>query len=179
MGEKGEDGEGDGASDEDEAEEGEEGEDEAEVNDRRTVGGGVLYQLQALFSYLAGSRRRTFDPRAFCFAFKDLDGRPTSTHLQQDSDEFLLRLADKVEEDVRKWAGRAAAAPSVAAGEYDVHTLPLPALKAPVRAPGGTDASVPVAVRRLRPPRPRSPGPRPPFSISAADKAVALDRCDA
>lgn len=37
----------------------------------------LLKQLQKLFGFLELSERHAFNPKEFCFAFKDFDGTPT------------------------------------------------------------------------------------------------------
>lgn len=43
------------------------------------------------------SERQCYDPRDFCAAFKDLDGRPTNVSQQMDVDEFFNTLMDRLE----------------------------------------------------------------------------------
>ena len=57
----------------------------------------VLHQLQSLFGYLLGSVRKDANPAKFCFSFKDLDGKPLNTAVQQDSHEFLNLFIDRME----------------------------------------------------------------------------------
>ena len=64
---------------------------EGEVDDN------VLHQMQRLFSFLELTERQDYDPSNFCFAFKDLEGKPTNTSLQQDAHEFLNLIFDRLE----------------------------------------------------------------------------------
>lgn len=57
----------------------------------------AVRQLQALFALLQDSERAAIDPRPFCAAFLDFDGRPTSLHDQQDASEFLFNLLQRIE----------------------------------------------------------------------------------
>jgi ubiquitin carboxyl-terminal hydrolase 34 len=57
----------------------------------------VLHQLQKMFGFLELSERQDYNPRDFCFAFKDFDGNPTNTHIQQDAQEFLNMAFDRIE----------------------------------------------------------------------------------
>ena len=44
----------------------------------------ILYQFQRLFAFLEMSDRKTYESSDFCFSFKDYDGQPVNTALQQD-----------------------------------------------------------------------------------------------
>ena len=56
-----------------------------------------FHQIQRMFSYLEMSNREDYNPEGFCFSFKDWDGNPTNTSIQQDAQEFLSRFLDKIE----------------------------------------------------------------------------------
>jgi hypothetical protein len=45
----------------------------------------TMYQLQRLFGHLELSERRHYDPTPWCYAYKDFDGKPTNTLIQQDA----------------------------------------------------------------------------------------------
>lgn len=57
----------------------------------------VLHQLQRIFAYLELTERQDYSPSKFCFAFKDQDGKPTNTGIQQDAQEFLNVVFDRIE----------------------------------------------------------------------------------
>lgn len=57
----------------------------------------LLYQLKLMFASLECSQREAYNPKAFCNAFKDLDGNPTSTSVQQDAHEFLNMSFERME----------------------------------------------------------------------------------
>jgi len=57
----------------------------------------VLHQVQRMFTFLDMSEREDYNPAGFCFSFKDWDGNPTNTSIQQDSQEFLGRFLEKIE----------------------------------------------------------------------------------
>ncbi|CAM9582938.1 unnamed protein product, partial [Heterosigma akashiwo] len=58
----------------------------------------ILYQLKALFGHLCLSRRKAYDPRPWCLAYKDETGRnPTNVMMQQDANEFLQMFCDRLE----------------------------------------------------------------------------------
>jgi ubiquitin carboxyl-terminal hydrolase 34 len=38
-----------------------------------------------MYGYLEISEKHAYDPTEFCFTFKDFDGNPTNTALQQDA----------------------------------------------------------------------------------------------
>ena len=61
----------------------------------------ILYQLQCLFTYLELTDRNAYNPMAFCFAFKDTSGNPTNTAVQQDSQEFLNMILDKLDRELK------------------------------------------------------------------------------
>jgi ubiquitin C-terminal hydrolase len=48
-------------------------------------------------AHLELSDRNDFNPFEFCFAFKDLDGKPTNTGEQKDAQEFLNLSFDRIE----------------------------------------------------------------------------------
>ena len=58
---------------------------------------GLLYQLQRMFGFLELSHRRAYDPSGWCVAFKDPNGAPTPTWMQQDAHEYLTTLLDRLE----------------------------------------------------------------------------------
>ena len=47
------------------------------------------------------SDRHHYDSVEFCFAFKDMDGQPTNTAIQQDTEEFFNIFMDRVEEQLK------------------------------------------------------------------------------
>ncbi|CAD8179644.1 unnamed protein product [Paramecium octaurelia] len=57
----------------------------------------VLHQLQQMFSYLELSDRIDYNPQEFCAAFKDYAGEPVNIFIQQDAQEFLNMIFDKLE----------------------------------------------------------------------------------
>lgn len=61
----------------------------------------ILHQVQRMFTYLDMSKREDYNPQGFCYAFKDWDGNPTNTSIQQDSQEFLNRFFDKIESSTK------------------------------------------------------------------------------
>jgi len=50
-----------------------------------------------MFSFLELSDRKAYDPTDFCFAFKDFAGMPVNVTIQQDAQEFLNMIFDKLE----------------------------------------------------------------------------------
>ena len=61
----------------------------------------VLHQLQRMYTYLFFSEKEYYNPKEFCFSFKDFDGNPTNTMVQQDSQEFLNAFCDKIENSLK------------------------------------------------------------------------------
>lgn len=57
----------------------------------------LLFQIQKMFSYLHKSERQYFNPHHFCRNFKDWEGNPINTALQQDVLEFYNVLCDHLE----------------------------------------------------------------------------------
>jgi len=50
-----------------------------------------------MFGYLSLSERHAYNPKEYCFAFKDIDGTPTKVGEQKDSQEFLNFFFDRLE----------------------------------------------------------------------------------
>ena len=57
----------------------------------------TIYQLQYMLAYLQESEKGFYDPAPFCYAFKDIDNRPTDITVQKDSQEFLMTLFDRID----------------------------------------------------------------------------------
>ena len=63
----------------------------------RTINDKVLYQFQKMVSHLELSNRSDYNPVEFCFSFKDMDGLPTNTSVQHDTEEFFNIFVDRIE----------------------------------------------------------------------------------
>lgn len=61
----------------------------------------LLRQLQIMYANLELTERQAFNPLGFCFAFKDFEGNPTNTALQQDAQEFLNFFFGKLEDMIK------------------------------------------------------------------------------
>ena len=61
----------------------------------------LLFQLEKMFYYLKNSKKEYYNPQFFVFSFKDYDGNPTNINVQCDAQEFLSRLIEKIEENLR------------------------------------------------------------------------------
>lgn len=61
-------------------------------------GDNLLYQVKTLMAHLLYSEKEFFEPSGFCQAFKGYDGESINPRLQQDADEFLNLLFDKLED---------------------------------------------------------------------------------
>lgn len=61
----------------------------------------LLYQLQKLFVFLSCSNRQFYIPKDFIEKFKDVDGKPTNPYVQCDAGEFLSRLIEQLEENLK------------------------------------------------------------------------------
>ena len=57
----------------------------------------LLHQLQEMYTYLTFSEKMDYNPRGFCYSYKDFDGNPINIAAQQDSQEFLNNFCDKIE----------------------------------------------------------------------------------
>ena len=57
----------------------------------------LLFQLQCLFSALNQSVKQSYNPKIFCHAFKDWDGKSLNVMEQMDVDEFFNLFLDKLE----------------------------------------------------------------------------------
>ena len=62
----------------------------------------LLHQLQEMYTYLTFSEKMDYNPRSFCYSFKDFDGNPINVGAQQDSQEFYNNLCDKIENSLKK-----------------------------------------------------------------------------
>ena len=62
----------------------------------------LLHQLQNMFTYLTYSDKMDYNPKDFCFSYKDFDGNPINVRAQQDSQEFYNNLCDKIENSLKK-----------------------------------------------------------------------------
>jgi ubiquitin carboxyl-terminal hydrolase 34 len=63
----------------------------------------IIHQFQKLFAYLDYSDRPDYNPFRFCFAFKDYTGQPVNVAIQQDAQEFLNMIFDKLETGLGQW----------------------------------------------------------------------------
>lgn len=68
-----------------------------QIDNDKNIDDNALHQVQKMFTFLELSERMDFNPSGWCHAFKDWEGNPTNTLLQQDAQEFLNRFLDKVE----------------------------------------------------------------------------------
>ena len=57
----------------------------------------LIHQLQKMFGFLELSERQAYHPAAFCYSFKDFSGMPTNISLQQDAQEFLGVIFERLE----------------------------------------------------------------------------------
>lgn len=61
----------------------------------------LFHQVQLTFGALKISQRQYYDPRLFCYAFKDYEGNPMNVLEQMDVDEFFNNLTDRIENVVK------------------------------------------------------------------------------
>ena len=61
----------------------------------------VLHQLQQMFGFLELSDRQDHNPHEFCFSFKDYAGQPVNVSIQQDAQEFLNMIFEKLENGLK------------------------------------------------------------------------------
>lgn len=57
----------------------------------------VLYQLQRMYANQMMSERQYYNPLPWCQVFKDSQGNPIKTGVQQDAEEYLNKFFDKME----------------------------------------------------------------------------------
>ena len=62
----------------------------------------VLHQFQQMFGFLEASDRQDYNPFEFCFSFKDHAGQPVNVSVQQDTQEFLNMIFDKLENGLKE-----------------------------------------------------------------------------
>lgn len=55
-----------------------------------------------MFAFLELTNRKDYNPYQFCHSFKDYTGAPTNPAIQQDSQEFLNQIFDKLEKGLSK-----------------------------------------------------------------------------
>ncbi len=56
-----------------------------------------MFQLQKLFAFLKYSQKTSYNPKDFCEAFKDFEGKSIDVNIQSDVDEFFNALMEKLE----------------------------------------------------------------------------------
>ena len=71
--------------------------DNIQVFEGEDVNDNMMHQFMKLMSFLELSERQDYNPREFCFSFKDFDGRPINTREQKDTQEFLNVVFDRLE----------------------------------------------------------------------------------
>jgi len=59
--------------------------DNIQVFEGEDVNDNMMHQFMKLMSFLELSERQDYNPREFCFSFKDFDGRPINTREQKDT----------------------------------------------------------------------------------------------
>lgn len=74
---------------------------EPDTSNGYNIDDNTFHQVQRMFSYLDMSERMDYNPLGFCYSFKDWDGNPTNTSIQQDTQEFLNMFFDKMENGLR------------------------------------------------------------------------------
>ena len=66
-----------------------------------TAADNLLYQVQATFTYLKESEKRAADTTGISLAYRDWSGQPMNPVEQQDADEFLSVLMERLEERLK------------------------------------------------------------------------------
>jgi hypothetical protein len=56
-----------------------------------------MYQFQKVLSFLRYSNKGSYNPREFCEAFRDYEGKPIDVNVQSDADEFFNAFFEKLE----------------------------------------------------------------------------------
>lgn len=67
----------------------------------REIDDNLFHQLQKMFAFLDSSERRDYNPKDFCFAFKDYEGNSVNVAIQQDTQEFLNRIFEKLDDTLK------------------------------------------------------------------------------
>ena len=67
------------------------------VHNGRTYDDNLLHQIQRLFAFLDGTERGDYNPIDFCYSFKDSSGEPINVCVQQDTQEFIFMILDRLE----------------------------------------------------------------------------------
>jgi ubiquitin carboxyl-terminal hydrolase 34 len=67
------------------------------VHNNREYDDNLLHQVQKLFSFLERTDRGDYNPIDFCNSFKDFNGDPVNVCVQQDTQEFVFLLLDRLE----------------------------------------------------------------------------------
>ena len=62
----------------------------------------VFHQFQNMFGFLQDSHRREYNPLEFCLSYKDYGGQPVNIGVQQDAQEFLNCIFDRLEFSLKK-----------------------------------------------------------------------------
>jgi len=73
-------------------------------NTKILVDDNILHQMQKLFVFLELTDRQDYNPFEFCFSFKDYAGQPVNVLMQQDAQEFINMIFDKLENSLRNTA---------------------------------------------------------------------------
>lgn len=73
----------------------------SELPETENLEDNIVYQLKIIMGNLKFSKKQCFEPLEFCKAFKDFEGQSINVKVQQDADEFLNLLFDKVEETLK------------------------------------------------------------------------------
>ncbi|KAL4488468.1 hypothetical protein ABPG72_013036 [Tetrahymena utriculariae] len=66
----------------------------------------ILHQIQRMFAFLHLSIKKDFNTEGFCFSLKGYDGERTQTNLQQDTQEFLNLLVERIHNSLENTAFR-------------------------------------------------------------------------
>lgn len=66
-----------------------------------TLDESLLYQFQLILCALKKSQKQFYDPRDFCFANKDSEGKGINVMEQMDVDEFFNNFLDKLENEIK------------------------------------------------------------------------------
>jgi hypothetical protein len=53
--------------------------------------------MKRIFAGLNLLSKQYYNPKKFCFSFKDIDGSPIDPRVQKDVDEFFIMLIDRIE----------------------------------------------------------------------------------
>ena len=75
--------------------------DYVKIKDNYSIDDNVFHQLQRMFAFLDHSERYAYHPADFCASYKDYSGERVNIMVQQDTQEFLNMIFQKIENAIK------------------------------------------------------------------------------